>query len=28
VSNGGVTGDDAHVHTDLLSFFPYLGNPH
>jgi len=28
VSNGGVTGDDAHVHTDLLSVFPYLGNPH
>ncbi len=28
VSNGGVTGDDAHAHTDLMSVFPYLGNPH
>jgi hypothetical protein len=28
VTNGAVTGDDAHVHTDLLSHFPYLGDPH
>jgi hypothetical protein len=28
ITNGGVTGDDAGPHTDLLSRFPYLGNPH
>ncbi len=28
VSNGAVTSDGAGVHTDLLSDFPYLGNPH
>jgi hypothetical protein len=28
ITNGGVTGDDAHAHTDLLSTFPYMGDPH
>ena len=28
VTKGAVTGDDAHAHTDLLSVFPYMGNPH
>ena len=28
VTNGGVTGDGAGPHTDYLSDFPYLGNPH
>jgi hypothetical protein len=28
VTNGAVSGDDASQHVDLLSSFPYLGNPH
>jgi len=28
VTHGGVTGDGVSAHTDLLSEFPYLGNPH
>src|SRR5262249_12890447 len=28
VSNGAVTTDLVGTHTDLLSVFPYLGNPH
>ncbi len=28
VTNGGVTRDDARAHKDLLSSFPYLGDPH
>ena len=28
VTNGGVTGDEVGPHTDYLSAFPYLGNPH
>jgi hypothetical protein len=28
VTNGAVTGDGVSAHTDYLSDFPYLGNPH
>ncbi len=28
VTNGGVTGDGVGPHSDYLSEFPYLGNPH
>jgi hypothetical protein len=28
VTHGGITGDGVGAHTDLLSVFPYLGNPH
>lgn len=28
VTNGSSLHDDANAHTDLLSAFPYLGNPH
>lgn len=28
VTNGKITGDGAGPHTDYLSEFPYLGNPH
>ena len=28
LSNGKVTGDGLHPHTDLLADFPYVGAPH
>jgi hypothetical protein len=28
VTNGKITGDGVGPHTDYLSDFPYLGNPH
>ena len=28
VTNGGLTGDGVGPHTDYLSDFPYLGQPH
>jgi hypothetical protein len=28
VTNGKITGDGVGPHTDYLSVFPYLGNPH
>ena len=28
VTNGKITGDGVGPHTDYLSEFPYLGNPH
>jgi hypothetical protein len=28
LTNGKVTGDDLHPHTDLLAAFPYVGVPH